>query len=844
LGATGRSRRPPYLPMTAVYRFGRLEMRPAARQVMVDNQPAHLGSRAFDVLLALIERRERIVPKDELLDVVWPGLVVEENNLQVQISALRKLLGANAIATIPGRGYRFTLEATHVNPELDTSKERPTNNLPRQATSFVGRQRELNDVRELLTQNRLVTLVGAGGIGKTRLSLHVAAHVLDAYPEGVWLVELGSIIDPLLVPLAVAQILGIDERSSIPLSDTLCGQLKSRKVLLVLDNCEHLIEACATLVDALIKRTAEVRILATSREPLQVNGEQVMPLLPLSLPNRLSSVEEWARAESVQLFVERARLQLPGFVLLAHQAAAVAELCVRLDGIPLAVELAAARVRSLSVTEISARLVDRFRLLVEGARGAPPRQQTLRATLDWSYGLLAEPKRIVLRRLAVFMGDFRLDSACSIASDETINEDGVVDIVAQLVTRSLVVADTSSAVVRFRLLETTRVYALEKLQEAGESDRIKRRHALHFCDWFDRASDDWLAMTDADWRARYLPERDNVRAALEWALSEGGDSAIGIALAGAAGAVLLGFEDRQWMETAIERIDPGTPSSDQARLWLWHGVARTSSPAMASAAFAKAIALYRQIDDVSGLGHALSRQGGRLAFMGRFEQAAKVLEEAFPVLERTRRPKALASYFEGLGFLRMLAGDAAEGRRSIEKALLLYRRAGAPRNALNMLSMLAESAWALGDLDAALAGFLEVIPQLRALWPQPRNMLGAQLLYLAGVQTERGELDAALATAREGLPLLTGEGNAWPMLDHVALRAAAAGMTENAARIAGFVDSANAANETTRQPNEARARDRLQKLLRENLTPDAIEHLFAEGASMTEDEACRLALEG
>jgi DNA-binding winged helix-turn-helix (wHTH) protein/tetratricopeptide (TPR) repeat protein len=272
--------------MGATYRFGRFELNPATRQLLVDRQPALLGARALDVLLALIERRDRLVTKNELLDLVWPGLVVEENNLQVQISALRKLLGHDVIATVPGRGYRFTLEPTDAaGTQPGPPPHAPKHNLPEQVASFIGREREIAELRHVLAQNRLVTLVGVGGVGKTQ-ALQAAAEVVDAYRDGVWLVELGSITDPSLVPTSVAHVLGVPEKTDMPLTATLCAYLKSRQTLLILDNCEHLKGACASLANELLRGAPEVKILATSREGLHIRGEQIYPVLPTRIPGR------------------------------------------------------------------------------------------------------------------------------------------------------------------------------------------------------------------------------------------------------------------------------------------------------------------------------------------------------------------------------------------------------------------------------------------------------------------------------------------------------------------------------------------------------------------------------
>jgi tetratricopeptide (TPR) repeat protein len=450
--------------------------------------------------------------------------------------------------------------------------------------------------------------------------------------------------------------------------------------------------------------------------------------------------------------------------------------------------------------------------------------------------------------LAIFAGGFTLEAASSVASDAAIGKFEMIDLLSQLVARSLVVADTTAAGTRYRLLETTRAYALEKLAEAGETSAIERRHAQYFRDRFDHAADDWLRVPDMDWSATYLLERDNVRVALDWAFGARGDVTIGIALAGASGAIWselsLPGEGVQRLQAAVARVGAQTPELDQARLWLWLGLLwGEAAPPQAVAAFERAIDLYRRLGDASGLGYALVRLGGRLALMSRFDQASPVLAEAFSVLERADVPKALAYYFEGVGFLKQLTGDPAGARMDYEKALSLYRGAGAQRSVLNTLGNLADTTWALGDLDAALAGFRETVALMRKSPLTMRSTLGIYLANLAGVLTERGDLDEALAAAREGLPLLKLGGYVWIFVDHVALRAAMAGKVANAARLAGFTDSIFAAKETSRQPNEARARKRLQALLRGKLAPDELERLLAEGAKMSDDEACRIAVE-
>ncbi len=841
--------------MTKIYEIGPFRLDAEAGVLSHSGRPMALGLRAVAVLTALVRHPNEYVRKESILDAAWPGIVVEEGNLPVQILAIRRALaqapgGEHWVETLPRRGYRFVGPVTEIiaGPQSNARGGRQNTNLPESLTSFIGRERELVEIKRLLPNTRLLTVVGVGGIGKTRLALQAAAEVMDAYRDGVWLVELGSISDPSLVPTSVAHVLGLQEKSGTPVTQTLCRFLEARQLLLILDNCEHLLDACADLAGAVLHGAVAPTIIATSREPLHVDGEQVYALPTLSLADPSASAEDIARSEAVQLFIERARRQLPDFDLTAARASVVAELCTHLDGIPLAVELAAARVRSLSVEQINARLHDRFKLLTSKNSAAPPRQQTLRSALDWSFDLLAEDERTVLRRLAIFPGSFSLEAATAVASDAAIDEFAVVDLLAQLVARSLVVADTNNVGARYRLLETTRAYALEKLVDAEETDAVKRRHAQYFCRRFDSAQDDRLRMSDANWDAIYPPELDNVRAALDWALGVGGDPAIGIALAGASGSIwhnqLFHREGRQRLEDAAARVGLETTESDQARLSLCLGqLWGPAAPAQAQAAFVRAVDLYRRSGDTLGLGYSLVQLGHRLALMGRCEHAARALAEAAPLLDRTSAPKALANYFDALGFLKMSIGDSTAARAHYEKALSLCRTLGAERLAIIVLGNLADMTWMTGDLDAATASLREAVALIRRSWPTTAALLGACLANLAGVLAERGELDEALMVARDAMPLRNAGGLAWCTMDHLALRAALAGKLENAALLAAYTDATFAAKATSRQPNEARARNRLHALLSEKLRPDELARLLAEGAKMTEDDACRLALE-
>lgn len=384
---------------------------------------------------------------------------------------------------------RAQLQAVRASKTGWLSSGRP---LPVPLSSFVGRQHELSDVRRLLETARLLTLTGAGGIGKTRLALEVARALdQEASSLQVALVELAALNDPAMVPSNIARALGVLEQPARPLLDTLADAVGARRLLLVLDNCEHLVEACAKTAEMLVRGCAALRILATSRQPLGVLGEVVwrVPSLALPWPSRATTIAEVGRSEAARLFIERAQAALPGFTATVQNAPAIAQICHRLDGIPLAIELAAARIPALGVEQIAARLDDRLRLLAGRSRTGLPRQQTLRGTLDWSYHLLDESERILFRRLAVFSGGWTLEAAEAVCASEApdLQREDVPELLVELVDKSLVVAEDLGGEMRYRLLETTRQYALEKLGSAGEDARVRRRHLYWFRGLAERA---------------------------------------------------------------------------------------------------------------------------------------------------------------------------------------------------------------------------------------------------------------------------------------------------------------------------------------------------------------------
>ncbi len=567
--------------MTDSYRFGHFEIRTAERQLLINGELASLGARAFDLLLALIERRDRVVPKNELLDLIWPGLVVEENNLQVHVSALRKLLGPQAIGTIPGRGYQFTtaidgaaagptnadLSAPTPTPGSADEPATPLTNLPAELPPLYGRDADLQTLRSLIEAHRLVTVVGAGGIGKTALAQALAHEARGSLDDGVWLVELAPVADPALVATAVAGVLQITLGAEAQL-ESLVKALGACRMLIVLDNCEHLVQRVAELASAVYRDAPNVRLLATSQEPLRVAHEQIYRLGTLALPDDVG-IESGRRAGAISLFEARAREADPRFALSEHNVAAVVNICRRLDGIALAIELAAARVPLLGVEGLRVRLNERFRILTGGARLALRRHQTLRAALEWSHGLLTLEEQTVFRRLGVFVGSFSLDSAQRVAAAAGIDEWAVLDHLGGLVDKSLVVSEAGEEP-RYRLLETSRAFALEKLHEASETGVTLRSHAEAILAVFEQSRRDEFVLPMQARLYRYLPDLDNARATLDWSAGAAGDAQLHIALAGAIAWIWVDAglrpEGVRRTQSAVARIEPGTPPGLEARL--------------------------------------------------------------------------------------------------------------------------------------------------------------------------------------------------------------------------------------------------------------------------------------
>ena len=598
------------------------------------------------------------------------------------------------------------------------SLEAIPNNLPQQVTTFIGREQALVDLKGLLTKARLLTLTGSGGCGKTRLGLQVAADLLERFPDGAWLVELAPLSDSDLVPPTVASVLGLKEEPGKPIIQTLTEYLKDKRLLLLLDNCEHLLEGCAKFSDALLRQCAGVQILASSREGLGINGEQAyrVPSLDLPDPKKAHTTASVAQFEAVQLFIDRAVLARPDFQLTAENASLLASVCFRLDGIPLAIELAAARVRSLSVEEINRRLDHRFRLLTGGSRAALPRQQTLRSLIDWSYDLLQNSEKLLLRRLSVFAGGWTLDAADRICAGDDVEDGKVLDLLTSLIDKSLVAVDESEAGFRYRLLETVRQYARERLVESGGTETIRAHHRDYFLALAEEADKRLLGAEQADWLRHLEKEHDNLRAALEWSDTEA-QTQEDLRLCAAMHRfwITRGYlaEGRQWCLRIFAKGEPAQPTVEYARVL---------------------------------------NVAGSLAFHQTDYPAARTLLEQSLALSRARdHRKGIALALNNLGAVAIEQGDHSTARALYEESLALLRELGDRHVAAGVLGNLAMVAHECGDLDAARTLSQESLVLSRELGD--RGRVADALNTLGGVACDQGDLITAWSLGKEGLAI-------------------------------------------------------------------------------------------
>jgi predicted ATPase/DNA-binding winged helix-turn-helix (wHTH) protein len=813
-------------------RFGACELDPAARELRVAGAPARVGERGFDLLVVLAEARGEVVSRDTLLDRVWRGTVVGDENLKVQVMALRKLLGAEAIVTVPGRGYRLAwpVEAPAAAPAR-----------PDTGTLF-GRDADLRAVQAALVAGRLVTLAGPGGIGKTRLALANATADAGRFADGALLVELAPLVDAGHLVHALNRALGLHPGSG---KAALHRALRPLQLLLVLDNAEHLHEGVAALAAELLAEAPQLRLLVTSREPLHLDGEAVLRLDGLALPASDDAAAVHA-SPAVALLCARVQALDPRFELAPAQVPLAAALCRRLEGIPLAIELAAARVPLLGLGGVLERLAEPLALLTRGTHGAPERQQTLRGALAWSHGLLDDAEKRVFRRLAVFAGGFRVPSAQALLVDagdpSAPDEWQALDLVQSLVDKSLLAVQAKGDGRRLRMAEVTRSFALERLLESGEQAAVQRRHAETVLALFEAADERFTATPVLAWTRELMPELANLRAAVHWALGDdgrAGDEALAIRLMGASGgfwalAGLLG-ESAPALKRLLPRVRDPLPLRAQAMFWM--AVANRGADPAFSAEETHA-ALERAI--------ALARAGGLDALRHRALTLRPQLALRVGQAVDTEATAAEMRACEGPDWTSL----QRRGRRNVENFALFQRGdwdtyAQTQRQELRLCIEAGEDyhAWitahrlALAELgrSRAVEAVALMQPMVDAIRTQGfQRHCWQQVAVLTVAQIEAG--DAPADAVHETVRLLRGAGAMDWMASHFAEWLTQRARWADAARLLGWIAAREAATGLAPDPQSAAAQRRAQAALDAQASAAQVAAWRDEGSRWIDDD--------
>jgi predicted ATPase/DNA-binding XRE family transcriptional regulator len=798
--------------------------------------------------VGLLERGARTRPRRETVISLGRALALPPDR--------QELLGSAIGIAYPTRQNESqeALNASLLTAVHADAQATPRHNLPQQLTSFVGRGRELGEIEALLREHRVVTLVGSGGVGKTRMAVKLANDSLADCPDGVWVVDLAPLASKSIVTSAVLTTLGLPSAVGSAV-DSVVAYLKTRRILLILDNCEHVIAESRELAGCILQSCLHVRILATSREALDVVGEQTYRVPSLAVPpESIRSATDAIPYDGVTLFVDRALAVDASFVLADDNARDVAEICRRLDGIPLAIELAAARVKTLSPRQIAQRLDQRFRLLSGGDRRALPRHQTMTALIDWSYDLLTPREQLFFESLSVFAGGCTLEAATALCATDGEGDIEVIDLIASLVSKSLLLAELVGTEQRYRLLESSRQYARGKLMARGAYERFERRHALVYLELAQRLERAPDTMPHRLWAAEANVELENWRAALDWTLGRRNDIAMGQRLAASRKVIwrtFSPFEGRRWVRAALELIDEKTPPDLVARLEHAEadGAQQFGDRRVSLAAAERALVLYREIGDDLGIAQAQSLAGGALVLLGRTAEAEVMLGAALDASRALGDRRLTAKVLMTMGWSRSAVGDFVRARAYLTEALGLNKVLGDELQVASTAASLAENEFGAGDPEAALKLAVEVLATLRALkFTSAMPGTAATLTNIATYHVALARFDEARENASEALELARGLGLV--ALASLSLRILAlvavlkpqiegrstSAAYEGAARLFGFLG----ARLSIVEPEQYGLQHEYElalAVLRDAIDADDLMHLMAAGTTMTEDEA-------
>jgi predicted ATPase/DNA-binding winged helix-turn-helix (wHTH) protein len=813
---------------------------PERHQLWCGDARVEIGSRPFALLVVLAANAGRVVSREQLLELVWQSRSASETTISSQVSILRHKLGVDdCIVAVNNQGYVLTLSVTaedDVPPVPAPQAVRPLISLPHPSGTGIGRATELAELAVHCVQQRLVTVTGPGGVGKTWLAIALGWRLSQEFPDGMHLIDLGPAKEPLAVAGTLAQALGVALRRSDDPARVLATAIGPRRMLLILDSCEYVAETVRELVKGLLAQAPNLSILATSQAILGLPKEVVVPLDPLS--------SEDAAALFVECVQAAGRRVQPN----ERTAAAIAEICRRLDGIPLALEMAAAQVPTLGIEGVRDGLQrQRFRMLDSQPRLGEARQATLSGVVEWSHGLLDEADRQAFRRIARFRGSFTRDAAVAVAGADGADEWDIAARLGRLVGRSLLVAEDGDRP-RYRMLETLSLYAAAKLTESGEGDKIAESHALFYMQVFERADLAWETTSEADWVAAYRPDIDNVRAALDWALSAPNRVPLAMILAGVAGHLWvrlgLNIEGRGYLDRLVEIIDADTPPADAARVLRCAAMLSRRTDRPRSVALAeRSVAIYRQIGDRLNLGAALGLLGSDYIVLGRHAEAKAILGEARELLSGTSSGKSLQGVVNDLGSLALLTNEPDEAQRCYTAARDLARRLNDSLREYIALNNLGELRFRVGAINQAIEYVRQAAAGFRAL--ERPFYLGPVLVNLASYLTLQNEAGEARDVAAEALSLLRIDGGQWLRLclQLWALIGAREGRYVAAAQLIGFVDAGFVRSGEARQAPSQWVFGVLSELLTANLGDDDIRAWAKEGASWGEDQAVAFTLQ-
>jgi predicted ATPase len=751
-------------------------------------------------------------------------------------------LSAEARAALDGAARRAR------SSRLIEAPPRATN-LPRQLTSFVGREEVVKEIVELVETTPLVSVVGTGGAGKTRAAIEAAALMVNEFSHGVWFVELAPLNDPALVLHALATALGVQESPQRPLLDTLIAYLEQKQLLIILDNCEHVITQARRVAGSLLRECGRISLITTSREALTIAGERVYRMPPLGVPDRNDVAPDEALAwGAVALFADRARSADARFAVTNENVATIVQICRRLDGLPLALELAAARTTILSPRQILERLDRVFDLLIAEGEPVLHRHQTMRAAIDWSYSLLSASSRLLFERLAIFAAGFSLENAAAVCCDAALSSDDIFELLSTLVTRSLVMVDFKRGDARYHLLEATRQYALERLGERGERPMLAQRHARACLALAERLDREWYGARERVWFDEARGELDESRAALQWALSEEHDQQTGRRLAAALGRIwysLSPVEGRRWVRAAIKTIDEKTPEAEVAWLYLTEAElcgALGEYKASLNAA-ERALRILARLEDPLQTARAKQAAGSALGALSRASEGEALLHQALKAARAldNRRLQALA--LGDLGTLRSRGRDIEAARRFYAEALAGYVTLGLERPAASIAGHLAEVEFAAGNATGALQRAEEARVGHEAT--QNRRSVANDLTNMAAYLTALDCYDDALVHAKDAVLAnrdVQGTVLTAFALQHVAAVGALRDRSEDAAALLGFVDARLTALEAPREYTEQQEYERMLRALRAAFGEEELRELMARGAEWIEDGAVNVAL--